>query len=85
MRSSIIAAATFALGAIASPLLAKRDCNDTCMSYDQATAVANNFKTLIAAYSDDLADQVLAPDFVDYSDSVISLINSGCTGPLPVR
>jgi hypothetical protein len=84
MRSTIIAAATFALGAIASPLLQKRDCNDTCMSYDQAQVVANNFKTLIAAYSDDFADQVLTVDFEDYSDSVTELINSGCTGPQPL-
>jgi len=82
MRSTIIAAATFALGAIASPtLMQKRDCNDTCMTYDQATVVANNFKTLIAAYSDELANEVLTVDFEDYSDSVTELINSGCTGP----
>ena len=87
MRSSIIAAATFAIGALAGgpiyPYFQKRDCNDTCMTYDQATVVANNFKTLIASYSDDLADQVLAVDFTDYSDSVTSLINSGCTSPVP--
>lgn len=84
MRSTIIAAATFALGAIASPLIQKRDCNDTCMTYEQATVVANNFKTLIAAYSDELADQVLTTDFTDYSDSVTELINSGCQGPQPL-
>jgi len=85
MRSFIIAAAAFAIGAIASPtLISKRDCNDTCMTYDQAQVVANNFKTLIAAYSDDLANQVLTEDFEDYSDSVTELINSGCTGPQPL-
>ncbi|KAK5116262.1 hypothetical protein LTR62_008589 [Meristemomyces frigidus] len=86
MRSTIIAAATFALGALAAPSLSplqKRDCNDTCMSYDQATSVANNFKTLIAAYSDSLADSAMTTDFVDYSDSVTSLINGGCQGPVP--
>lgn len=81
MRSTIIAAAAFAVGALANPTLQKRDCNDTCMTYDQATVVANNFKTLIASYSDDLANEVLTADFVDYSDSVTELINSGCTGP----
>ncbi|TKA29488.1 hypothetical protein B0A50_03501 [Salinomyces thailandicus] len=81
MRSSIIAAATFALGALATPVIQKRDCNDTCMTYEQATVVANNFKSLIANYSDALADQTLTVDFVDYSDSVTELINSGCTGP----
>jgi len=84
MRSSIVAAAAFAIGAIAGPTypyFQKRDCNDTCMTYDQATVVANNFQTLIAAYSDALAEQVLTVDFQDYSDSVTELINSGCTGP----
>ena len=52
------------------------------MTYDQATTVANNFKTLIAAYSDDLANAVLTENFVDYSDSVITLIDSGCTSPV---
>jgi hypothetical protein len=84
MRSTIIAAATFAIGAIATPLIQKRDCNDTCMSYDQATVVANNFKTLISDYSNSSADQFLTVDFEDYSDSVTELINSGCTGPQPL-
>lgn len=85
MRSSIMAAAAFAIGAIATPtIMQKRDCNDTCMTYDQAQVVANNFKTLIASYSDELANEVLTVDFNDYSDSVTELINSGCTGPVPL-
>ncbi|KAK4565686.1 hypothetical protein LTR86_003534 [Recurvomyces mirabilis] len=84
MRSTIIAAA-FAIGAFAAPsMLEKRDCNDTCMSYDAATKVANNFQTLIAAYTDALAEQVMTVDFTDYSDSVTSLIDSGCQGPQPL-
>merc|ERR1712072_770560 len=83
MRSTIIAAASLAIGAIATPFQ-KRDCNETCMTYEQATVVANNFKTLIANYSDALADQTLSTDFIDYSDSVTELINSGCTGPQPL-
>ncbi|KAK5120797.1 hypothetical protein LTR85_005864 [Meristemomyces frigidus] len=85
MRSTIIAAAAFAVGALATPtypVIQKRDCNDTCMTYEQAQVVANNFKSLIATYSDDLANQVLTVDFQDYSDSVTELINSGCTGPV---
>ncbi|KAK3633036.1 hypothetical protein LTR17_008206 [Elasticomyces elasticus] len=84
MRSTIIAAA-FAVGALATPtLMAKRDCNDTCMTFDQATAVANNFKTLISDYSNASADAFMTTDFQDYSDSVTSLIDSGCTGPQPL-
>ncbi|KAK0857969.1 hypothetical protein LTR03_000535 [Friedmanniomyces endolithicus] len=85
MRSTIIAAAAFAVGALATPtLLPKRDCNDTCMTFDQATTVANNFKSLISAYSNATADEYLAVDFMDYSDSVTTLIDSGCTSPLPL-
>ena len=50
-----------------------------CMSDSDASKVANNFKTLIASYSDAFANQTLATDFVDYSDSVIELINGACT------
>ncbi|KAF2768738.1 hypothetical protein EJ03DRAFT_114268 [Teratosphaeria nubilosa] len=81
MRSLTIAAATLALGAIATPQLVEKDCNDTCMTYDQATKVANNFKTLISAYSNDYANQYLTEDYNDYSDSVTTLIDSGCQGP----
>ncbi|EMC94242.1 hypothetical protein BAUCODRAFT_36711 [Baudoinia panamericana UAMH 10762] len=84
MRSAFFAVATFALGALATPTLVKKDCNDTCMTYDQATVVANNFKSLIAAYSDADAIEFLTPDFTDYSDSVSTLINSGCAGPQPL-
>ncbi|KAH9837403.1 hypothetical protein Tdes44962_MAKER08369 [Teratosphaeria destructans] len=81
MRRSILTAATFACTALAAPQLVKRDCNDTCMTYDQATQVANNFKTLISAYSTDAANQYLTADYTDYSDSVTTLIDSGCQGP----
>lgn len=85
MRSSIFAAVAFAMGAMASPaMIQKRDCNDTCMTYDQASVVANNFKTLIANYSASFANEVLTVGFEDYSDSVTELINSGCTGPQPL-
>jgi hypothetical protein len=58
-----------------------------CMSDSAAQKVANNFKTLIASYSDSFADQTVAVDFVDYSDSVIELINGACTTDqnIPVR
>jgi hypothetical protein len=57
------------------------------MSDSAAQKVANNFKTLIASYSDSFADQTVAVDFVDYSDSVIELINGACTTDqnVPVR
>lgn len=56
---------------------ASRD--SSCMNKDEAQQVATNFKDLIVEYSDSLANSSLTVDFVDYSDSVIELINSGCT------
>lgn len=48
------------------------------MTSTDAQGVATNFKNLIAAYSETLANSSLTVDFVDYSDSVIELINNGC-------
>lgn len=61
------------------------DCQMACMSAQDARQVATNFQTLIANYTDALADAALAPNFIDYSDSVAELINSGCAGPQVVR
>jgi hypothetical protein len=57
---------------------------ETCLDEASANQVAGNFAGLISNYSDELANASLAEDFTDYSDSVIELINSGCTGPVPV-
>lgn len=91
MRSFALLAGFFAVSAIASPLVARKEetdpCDDDappCMTKAQAQTVADHFKELIADYSDAKADEYLTVDFVDYSDSVAELINSGCTGPQPV-
>lgn len=81
MRASIIAAISLAVGAIAAPRR-RDDYDDWCMTDDQATHVANNFKGLISAYSNASADAVLCSGFTDYSDSVSELINNACAnGP----
>lgn len=93
MRSFAVLAGFFAVSALATPLgLQKRDdeadpCDDDappCLTYEQASTVADHFKTLINDYSDAAADEYLTVDFTDYSDSVSELINSGCTGPQPL-
>jgi len=79
---SVLALATiaFTASAVATPWgWGVKRTTSNCMSDSQAQTVANNFKTLIASYSDDFADQTLTTDFVDYSDSVIELINGACT------
>lgn len=57
---------------------------EACMSDADAQQVVTNFQTLIAAYSDELAEAALTVDFIDYSDSVNELINEGCSGPQAV-
>jgi len=89
MRSIAIVAGLFAVAALATPTPVKREepCDDDappCLTYDQATVVANNFGSLISAYSVADANKYLTVDYTDYSDSVTELINGGCTGPQPL-
>jgi len=91
MRSfSLIATASLAASAVAFPesffnsnkKVAARD--GACQSLADATQVADNFQNLIANYSDALANASLTVGFEDYSASVTSLIDNGCTGPQPL-
>ena len=89
---SFTAAALFslaAIGTLAAPRMEKRwhDRSD-CMCEADAQRVANNYGTLIASYSDELANAALAKDFTDYSEGVNTLINTCPQGaaaqPLPL-
>ena len=87
--STIVAAASVVAGVFAAPeanlankLHGARA--GKCLTDTSAQQVATNFANLIAAYSDDLADSSLTTDFTDYSSSVNTLIDSGCTGPVDV-
>jgi len=87
MRTFAIAAGLFAVAALAAPKYQKEPCDEDappCMTYDQATAVANNFRQSIVNYSNESTIEHFTVDFVDYSASVNTLINSGCTGPQPL-
>jgi len=81
MRSFIAAGLSLlALGATAQPLEARAA---TCMTTANSVKVAQNFRALIhEEFNVTLAKTAMTKDFTDYSDSVISLINSGCTGPV---
>ena len=90
MRSfSVLAAATLAVVASATPepifgnQLEKRD--STCMSQAEAQQVATSFGVLLTNYTVDLANAVLTEGFDDYTSSVATLIDAGCTGPQSVR
>ena len=49
------------------------------MSDSDAQTVATNFGLLLTNYSDAFANETLTVDFTDYTDSVIELIDGGCT------
>jgi len=85
MRSSVLAwAATLLAGtAFAADSWAQpRDA--FCLCDSDADTIGNDFAQLISNYSSTFADQVLASDYTDQSDSVNTLIDSGTTGPIPV-
>lgn len=91
MRSFIAALALLSVGATAIPApsatssatssSASAPIESQCLDAAAASKVATNFGSLISAYSNKSANAYLTADFEDYSDSVNTLINSGCTGP----
>lgn len=59
-----------------------------CMTDDEANLVAEKWGELIANYTDELANAIVTPDFVDWSESVNTLINTCPQGaaamPIPL-
>jgi len=56
-----------------------------CMSADDAAKVAGNFQALInQPFSVELATAAFTPDFTDYASGVNTLIDNGCTSPVPL-
>jgi len=83
--SSVIALATGLLAgsAVAKDSWAKpRDA--FCLCDSDAEVIGNDFAQLISNYSAAFATEVLSDTYTDYSDSVISLIDSGGIAPIPL-
>lgn len=55
-----------------------------CLTDKDAAQIGDDFALLISAYNATFANSILASDFTDQSDSVITLIDSGTTAPIPV-
>lgn len=53
-----------------------------CLTNHDANTLATNFGKLISAYSEKLANQTLTCDFLDYSESVNSIIDGGGNSPV---
>ncbi|EME84039.1 uncharacterized protein MYCFIDRAFT_195207 [Pseudocercospora fijiensis CIRAD86] len=79
--TSIFLISLAAIGSLAAP--AKRDGNwhDQGLTASEAASVAAGYGQLIRQYSTDLANQLLTPNFTDYSEGVNTLINSCPQGP----
>jgi hypothetical protein len=85
MRSSVLVwAATLLAGtAFAADSWAQpRDA--FCLCDSDAEVIGNDFAQLISNYSATFANEVIADDYTDQSDSVNTLIDSGTTSPIPV-
>lgn len=85
MRASVL---TFAATLLAGSALAvdswSQPRNAFCLCDSDADVIGNDFAQLISNYSADFATKVLADDYIDQSDSVNTLIDSGTTSPIPV-
>jgi len=86
MRSSVLvwAAALFAGSAVAVSNSWAQPRDAFCLCDSDADVIANDFAQLISNYSASFANDVLAADYTDQSDSVNSLIDGGTTSPIPL-
>lgn len=69
-------------GLVAMAALALPSVNAQCLTSNAANTLATNFGTLVSAYSQKLANQTLTADFIDYSESVNTLIDGGGDAPV---
>lgn len=53
-----------------------------CMCDDEANDIAAAFGSLVSGYDNYTANQLFTSDFIDYSESINSLKNGGCEGPI---
>ena len=85
MRSSVLAWATALLAGTAFAADSWAQPRDAfCLCDSDADVIANDFAQLISNFSTDFANNVLADDYTDQSDSVNTLIDSGTTSPIAV-
>jgi len=83
--SSVLAvAATFLAGSAAAANSWAKPRDAFCLCDSDADVIGNDFAQLISNYSVALAENVLAATYIDQSDSVNTLIDSGTTGPIPL-
>ena len=85
MRASLLAWATALLASTAFAADSWAQPRDAfCLCDSDADVIANDFAQLISNFTTTFANEVLADDYTDQSDSVNTLIDSGTTSPLAV-
>jgi len=78
--SSLLTTAVLASSALAAPSqVVKRD--DECLTRDEAKAMVEVYRGLIAEYTDEACEKYCADDFADYSDSINTFLNQPLGGP----
>lgn len=77
-----LAASLLAGSAVAQSWAQPRDA--FCLCDSDADQIGQDFADLISNFNQTFAEQVLAPDYTDQSDSVNTLIDNGGTSPIPL-
>jgi hypothetical protein len=54
----------------------------TCLLDSQANNIANAFGSLVSNYNNDTANALFIQAFIDYSESINSVKNGACSGPI---
>lgn len=78
--SSLFTAAVLASSALAAPSPAAKRA-DECLTRDEAKAMVEVYRGLIAEYTDEACEKYCSEDFADYSDSINSFLNQPLGGP----
>ena len=67
---------------LASTTLLASAASAACLCDDDANKIATAFGSLVSGYNNATANQLFTRDFIDYSESINSLKNGGCDGPI---
>jgi len=76
MRSTLLRDLVLATTAFSATVSA------ACLCDDEANNIAAAFGSLVSGYNNDTANELFDDGFVDYSESINSLKNGGCDGPI---
>lgn len=76
MRSTILRGLALAATTLFASISAE------CLCDDEANKIATSFGSLVSGYNNDTVNQLFTDGFIDYSESINSLKNGGCDGPV---